>query len=188
MSLLEFTEKNNITLMDKFDLGLMSQVYDKVLTEEFSSRVNRVLEIGISDGRSILLWRDYFTKAEVVGIDIDHCQLLDNQTRITQLTTNAYSVPLLNSLGKFDFIIDDGPHTIESQLFFLTHYPKLLNPGGILVLEDILVEQFVTTYEQIAKSYGKVDIIELFPYFSKKQIEKAKGKPWTCCKALILHI
>ena len=65
MNILQFTEKNNITLMDKFDLGLMSQVYNKILTEDFNSRVNRVLEIGISDGRSILLWRDYFSQAEI---------------------------------------------------------------------------------------------------------------------------
>lgn len=188
MNLLDFTQKNNTTLMDKFDLGLMSQVYDKILTEEFSSRVNRVLEIGISDGRSILLWRDFFTQAEVVGIDIDYCNLLRNQPRVTQLTTNAYSIPLLDTLGKFDFIIDDGPHTIESQLFFLTHYPKLLNPGGILVLEDILSEQVINAYEQIAKNYGEVEVIELFPHFSDKQKEVAKRKPWTCCKALILQV
>jgi SAM-dependent methyltransferase len=187
MNILEFTEKNNITLMDKFDLGLMSQVYNKILTQDFNSRVNRVLEIGISDGRSILLWRDYFTGAEITGIDIDYCKLLDNQPRVNQLTTNAYNLRILDSLGKFDFIIDDGPHTVESQLFFLTHYPKLLNPGGILVLEDILVEEVIPTYIQLAKICGRVEVIELSPYFSEKQKEIVKRKSWDRCNALILY-
>lgn len=187
MNIIEFTEKNNITLMDKFDLGLMSQVYNKVLTEDFNSRVNRVLEIGISDGRSILLWRDYFTNAEVVGIDIDQCNLLNNQPRITQLTTNAYNLSLLPTLGKFDFIIDDGPHTVESQLFFLNNYPKLLNPGGIIVLEDIIVERALPSYEQIAKNYGRVEVIELSPYFSEAQKELVKRKSWKHCNVLILY-
>ena len=37
----------------------------------------------------------------------------------------------------FDLIIDDGPHTLDSMIFFVTHYLPLLNETGVLVIEDI---------------------------------------------------
>jgi hypothetical protein len=37
----------------------------------------------------------------------------------------------------FDVIIDDGPHTLESQLFAVKHFLPLLNEGGVFAIEDI---------------------------------------------------
>jgi len=39
--------------------------------------------------------------------------------------------------GKFDIIIDDGPHTWESQKWFFENYYDLLNEDGVLLCEDI---------------------------------------------------
>jgi len=44
---------------------------------------------------------------------------------------------LLDVHGKFDVIIDDGPHSWESQVWFFKNYDTLLNDGGVLVCEDI---------------------------------------------------
>jgi hypothetical protein len=33
--------------------------------------------------------------------------------------------------------IDDGPHTIESQVLFLEKYIPLMKRGGVMVIEDI---------------------------------------------------
>lgn len=38
---------------------------------------------------------------------------------------------------EFDVIIDDGPHTLISQKFFIANYCKKLSPNGIMFLEDI---------------------------------------------------
>jgi hypothetical protein len=37
----------------------------------------------------------------------------------------------------FDIIIDDGPHTLESQIYAVKNYLYLLKPGGILFIEDV---------------------------------------------------
>ena len=37
----------------------------------------------------------------------------------------------------FDVIIDDGPHTLQSQVFAVNSYFPMLKPGGILIIEDI---------------------------------------------------
>ena len=40
-------------------------------------------------------------------------------------------------VSKFDIIIDDGPHTLESHLCFLDLYLPKLNSGGVAIIEDI---------------------------------------------------
>jgi 23S rRNA U2552 (ribose-2'-O)-methylase RlmE/FtsJ len=188
MKLLDFTTANNTELTDKFHLGLISQVYNKLFTETFTDRVEKVLEIGIQDGRSIKLWRDYFTKAHVYGVDITHCAALENEDRITQIVGNAYSTSVMEELGNnFDLIIDDGPHDTKSQLYFLNNYSKLLNNGGILVLEDIFLKTPIDEYIDIAKQYGKVTLIDLEYGLTGKYLWKLNRK-WQCYKALVLKV
>ncbi len=38
---------------------------------------------------------------------------------------------------KFDFILDDGPHTLESMKQFIHLYSKVLTDDGILIIEDV---------------------------------------------------
>jgi predicted O-methyltransferase YrrM len=138
MSLLEFIEKNP-TKTDKVSLGYIDQFYDILFTPK-KNKVKNLLEIGIWEGESLLLWRDYFTNAEITGVDVVHRVQADNQDRITQLTGDAYTTEFLSKLKKkpFDIIIDDGPHTFETQSFFLTNYLPLLKKDGVLILEDII--------------------------------------------------
>jgi hypothetical protein len=37
----------------------------------------------------------------------------------------------------FDIIIEDGPHTLQSQIFAVQNYVELLKDGGILIIEDV---------------------------------------------------
>jgi hypothetical protein len=34
-------------------------------------------------------------------------------------------------------ILDDGPHTLESMLYMVRHYPEFLKEDGILIIEDV---------------------------------------------------
>ena len=98
-----------------------------------------VLEIGIFNGGSHLLWRDYFPEATVYGIDIKHCSKLDNEPRIIQFTKDAYRQEVANEFADefFDLIIDDGPHNLPSMLSFIQFYLPKLSNNGIMVIEDI---------------------------------------------------
>ena len=121
---------------DKNDLGYVEHVYSKILPDK--DTVYNVLEIGVQQGNSILLWRDYFTKAQVLGVDINFCQKIDSQERITQVVGNAYSQEFISTLTEYDIIIDDGPHTLETMSIFLKEYPSKLKEKGVLILEDII--------------------------------------------------
>jgi len=104
-----------------------------------------VLEVGIYTGGSLKLWRDYFVNATVFGIDTRSTDLLSeftlsfNELRMYQIYGDAYSDELVQSLkdSYYDIIIDDGPHTLESQCIFAQNYFDKLKPGGYFVCEDI---------------------------------------------------
>jgi 23S rRNA U2552 (ribose-2'-O)-methylase RlmE/FtsJ len=138
MRLVDFIEANFITKTDKYDLGYIHSFYDELFTPR-QDTAKHVLEIGIYRGDSIRLWQQYFHKAEIIGVDVNQCPALEGLKRVKQVTENAYSKEFVSKLEpKFDIIIDDGPHTFESMVFFLENYVPLLADGGVLILEDII--------------------------------------------------
>lgn len=99
--------------------------------------ITNLLEIGVYDGGSILLWRDYFENAQIDAIDINDCSHTIDNNRINHIIANAYDINLLTKLNTYDIIIDDGPHTLESMIFFIENYTKLLKTSGIAIIEDV---------------------------------------------------
>lgn len=97
----------------------------------------RILEIGIMDGYSIQMWREYYPAAEIVGVDImpkDHLVIPD----VTLLQLNATDVEAMRELGSFDVILDDGSHmSLEQQQAFFDLYCNQLHDGGIYIIEDL---------------------------------------------------
>jgi hypothetical protein len=119
-----------------------------------------VLEVGIGDfgaknGGSLKLWRDYFTNAKIYGLDIiGRERVLDellNDPRIVLYTnTNAYDAGFVDRTFKdhrFDFMLDDGPHTLESMLKFIELYSGLLTDDGILIIEDVQSMDWISFFE-----------------------------------------
>jgi len=140
MNLLEFINSNkSLYNYDKLELGFINEFYNDLLSP-IRNDVKNVLEIGIQNGNSIMCWRDFFTNAEIYGMDINYCKLLENKSRVTQIIRDAYTLDSVNYFTdkKFDIIIDDGPHTFESMKFFIQNYLGLLNNNGIAIIEDIV--------------------------------------------------
>jgi hypothetical protein len=110
-----------------------------------------VLEVGIgyppNNGGSMMMWEKYFTQAQIYALDIisitDVCTDILHQQRIHVYTgINAYDPHVFKRLFlttpvRFDILLDDGPHTLESMVAFITLYSRVLKPDGILVIEDV---------------------------------------------------
>ena len=64
---------------------------------------------------------------------------------ITIIVDDAYQEEVANKLPKFDIIIDDGPHTPESQSRCVEVYLSKLKKEGVLFIEDINVEWHIET-------------------------------------------
>lgn len=119
---------------------LFTKIYDSYLFEK-RNEVKKVLEIGIGQGGSLRMWRDYFPNAEVYGIDIDS-NVMFKEDRITTFIVNqgirAHLEGLLKTTGgDFDVIIDDGSHMIEHQQISFGYLFKYLKSGGLYIIEDL---------------------------------------------------
>lgn len=125
---------------DKNTIHSYIDVYDEYFVSRKES-ARQVLEIGIDEGGSILLWQQYFGNAEITGMDIhtknNRTDL--NKERIRLLIGDAYTQDSIDKLSdrKYDMILDDGPHTLQSLQYVAAHYTQLLTNDGILIMEDV---------------------------------------------------
>jgi cephalosporin hydroxylase len=149
-------------------------LYDEILSKYRNKQIS-LLEIGILHGGSALLWQEYFPKGKLVFLDIENRVSLDTWKSINKdkfdfhfmdaFTKEGFGwVQLLYPNG-FDIIIDDAPHTLESQIFTIQNYTKLLRKGGILIIEDI---QHIDYANKIMESIGDIphkscEVIDLRP-------------------------
>jgi predicted O-methyltransferase YrrM len=115
---------------------------------------NYMLEIGIWNGSSIDLWRRYFdANTKIFGMDFnprlydDEVEIYKEQNVFLKQSIDAYTHDAISWLleqtknEKFDVIIDDGSHLMQHNIWILNHYGKIVNKGGILIIEDIDVYQ-----------------------------------------------
>jgi cephalosporin hydroxylase len=125
------------------------------LFNKIKDKSTNIMEIGIERGGSIQLWHDYFQNATIYGIDVmdekDVSSEIKNNSRIKLYTSiNAYDNDFIKRTFtsnhiKFDMILDDGPHSLESMIFFVKYYSELLTNDGILVVEDIQNIEWIKT-------------------------------------------
>lgn len=118
-------------------------------------RAIKVLEVGVFHGQSILMWREYFPKAEIHGVDIDFSasgKVLAGTPGVHLHRVNCdveeEIAEFARQHGGFDVIIDDGGHTMRQQQLALKVLWKVLSPGGLFIMEDLhtSLEEFYPGY------------------------------------------
>lgn len=145
---------------------------DKFLT--YKDKNVSLLEIGIQGGASLKLWKEYFSNCnKIVGVDISEENVHPNYKNIPGVEYffgDAYSDEIVNQLDNFDIIIDDGPHSENSQIIFIEKYLPKLNSGGILIIEDVQninsIDKFIKIFETYynndnSDSYYTLETIDL---------------------------
>jgi 8-demethyl-8-alpha-L-rhamnosyltetracenomycin-C 2'-O-methyltransferase len=130
-------------------------VYEELLAP-IRDQAWAVLEIGVARGGSLRVWRDYFPKATVVGLDIDpSARFIDD--RIVCVTGDQAAPYIVRQVGDnygpFDLIVDDGSHKIGDQMTSLLNLWEHLAADGVYVVEDI---QDVAAYERVLGSFGQL--------------------------------
>jgi predicted O-methyltransferase YrrM len=166
MSLSEFIDNNK---SDKHTDHSYLNLYQKLLVKKKDTAKN-ILEIGIFNGGSIKLWHDYFKNATIYGLDIMNInnvwEEIKNKERIILYTSyDAYDIErfnttFLNKNIKFDFMLDDGPHTLESMIIFIQLYSQMMADDGIIIIEDVQswnwIEQLKNVVPEELKQYIRV--------------------------------
>jgi len=116
-------------------------VYDRHFSQ-FRNKEIVILEIGVYQGGSLQMWRDYFgPKAKIYGIDINpKCKELEEEnTRIfigSQSDRN-FLREIKKSIPPFDILIDDGGHTMEQQIVSFEELFDHVKEEGVYLCEDL---------------------------------------------------
>tara|TARA_Y100001963_G_scaffold159891_1_gene266036 strand:- start:587 stop:1213 length:627 start_codon:yes stop_codon:yes gene_type:complete len=169
-------ELYNTGLYNDSDKGTIHSYMDSYYSKEFTPKKDEKLnfvEIGVRGGGSIRLWRDWFTNSKITGIDNNNDNItvqsiggvnfttVDKRVKgdVTLIDGDAYDDNIVNIFedNSIDYLIDDGPHTIESQLDCVKKYFRKIKPGGKIIIEDLQVpppthgsvEQFVEKFKQL---------------------------------------
>lgn len=107
------------------------------------NRPIKLLEIGVKDGESLRMWKDYLHKdSEVYGMEINPTPLLGfSQDGINLLFGDQTNIDFLADVrksGPFDIIIDDGGHTMfQMRTSFEYLFRYAMEPGGLYIIEDL---------------------------------------------------
>ncbi|MGH6767765.1 MAG: SAM-dependent methyltransferase [Xanthobacteraceae bacterium] len=124
----------------------------------------RILELGVSRGGSLELWRKYFgPNARIVGIDIDpicagrvdpeNTVMIGDQSDPTVL---ASAIERLG--GGVDIVIDDGSHRGRHQIASFEYLYPRISERGVYVCEDL----HCSYWEDFEGGYRRADtFIEL---------------------------
>lgn len=126
-------------------------VYERHFARYRGSPV-RMLEIGVFEGGSLELWREYFgPKAVLFGIDID-ARCRDFATSPTQVRIGSQDDPdflrsVVAEMGGIDIVLDDGSHIGRHQEASFRALFPLLEDGGLYAIEDMHTSYWPDGYD-----------------------------------------
>lgn len=154
---------------DKATYHKYCDFYQKMLPKRTFE--GRLLEIGVHDGGSLKMWREYYPKAEIVGVDtaLQPSFKIDG---VELVIADATDTKAMAELGKFDIIIDDGSHkTADQQKSFKQLYYKQLNKGGFYVLEDLhtsLMDMYINSDQTTLEYLKSLKDLKIKHYHNKE--------------------
>lgn len=123
------------------------------------NKIKNVFEIGIGSqnpqipnnmgqggipSASLRGWKEYFPNATIHGADIDKT-ILKNEEKIQTYYVDQKDEKTIQEMWNhpslktktFDIIVDDGQHTLETNINFLKNSIHLKKPKGTYIIEDI---------------------------------------------------
>ncbi len=133
---------------DKSSLGHgYLDFYERFLRQLRFSEV-RLLELGVQGGPSLRMWKEYFERGHIVGMDIDPACAKWAEDRIEICIGDAGApkdlLEVNEAFGPFDIINDDASHLPSDQITaFSTLFPYL-KFGGYYILEDVVTDYAAT--------------------------------------------
>lgn len=121
-------------------------LYDRYFSR-FRGQPVRFLEIGVSQGGSLQMWRRYLgDQAVLFGIDIDpDCAAFDGQAgqvRIGSQDDPAFLAKVVDEMGGVDVVLDDGSHVMDHIRASLEVLFPRLSLGGLYMIEDLHTAYF----------------------------------------------
>jgi len=135
-------------------------VYDD-LFNKFKDKKVVFVEVGVFQGGSLFMWREYFGKqARIIGIDINpgakKWEKDGFEIFIGSQSDSKFWEIFFNTIGEVDIILDDGGHTFEQQIITAESVLHNIKDGGMLVVED--------THTSYMVDYGGASNVSFISY------------------------
>ena len=152
---------------------------------EQNAHINKILEIGTFNGQTTLILSHLFPDSQITTIDLPESDPIFKQTyrredktklveykkkqqynlkrkNITYLELNSFFIPE-KIQDKFDLIWVDGGHLFPEISWDLCNAFHLLNSGGILMCDDVIIN-----YNGYHDDYVSPDSYKVFEYIKKR--------------------
>jgi hypothetical protein len=116
-------------------------IYDRHF-KRFRGKEIVVVEIGVFQGGSLQMWKNYFgSAAKIYGIDInprvEELREENIDIIIGSQSDKNFLRKLKNELPPIDILIDDGGHKMKQQIFTFQELFSKIKPNGVYVCEDL---------------------------------------------------
>lgn len=173
-----YISKNNSIKWKKY-----FEVYNEFF-KPFKNKNITFVEIGIHNGGSLEIWKNYFgEKSRIIGIDVNpQCKIFEKdgyEIFIGNQSDPKFWHNFFKEVGKVDIILDDGGHTNLDQIITTVNVVDKINDNGLLVIEDVH-----TSYIEEYNSNIKFSFIN----FTKELINKINSNKDSEFKKLIYSI
>lgn len=143
MTLHELGQKHGT---DKWDIShsFMGEsylhIYERYL-EPLRGMPIKLLELGVRNGNSLRMWKEYFPSAQIYGVDFIPSCKQQEEDRIEILIASQDDDIRLGALadraGGFDVVLDDASHINHlTHTSFRILFPRL-KPRGFYIMEDL---------------------------------------------------
>jgi hypothetical protein len=134
----QYFKQNNKRLIFKW------QHYFDIYERHFARFKNKevvILEIGVSQGGSLQMWKDYFgSKCKIYGVDIDpRCKQFEEENIeifIGSQSDKNFLRKIKSSIPQIDILIDDGGHTMKQQIVTYEEMYSHVKENGVYLCED----------------------------------------------------
>jgi hypothetical protein len=141
-------------------------IYDN-LFQSVRLDVKNFVEVGVLNGSSLKMWKEYFPNAQIHGIDINPKCKQYEEDRINIYIGDQNDDQFLSKISKeipeIDIFLDDGSHITQHQIKTFNHLFNNIKKGGFFVIEDLR-----NSYEEFNKDH---DLRKIWPGMSHNKPE-----------------
>lgn len=120
--------------------------YEELL-EKYIGKPITFVEVGVLNGGSLFMWRDYFgADARIIGVDLNPLakkwEKDGFEIFIGNQADRKFWDDFFHQVGPVDILLDDGGHTNPQQIVTTVVALDHINDGGLLIVEDVHTSYF----------------------------------------------
>ena len=115
-------------------------IYESHLSR-FINRSVSVLEIGVLDGGSLSMWRNYLgPHSQIIGIDVNpeakRHEDFQIMVEIGDQSDTNFLTTVYEKFGPFDIVIDDGSHKQSDLIATFSYFKDKMKQNSVYIIED----------------------------------------------------